>query len=97
MYRPYCRADRRHLQVLELVLQLRGEGPVAHARRIGLHDADDGVDLLRRHTQTRAHATHRGIRGGHLGELMALKPLLDLILYINMIAYNIDKLVKIIS
>mmetsp|Transcript_66098 Transcript_66098/g.215041 ORF Transcript_66098/g.215041 Transcript_66098/m.215041 type:complete len:396 (+) Transcript_66098:589-1776(+) len=53
------------LHVLGLVLQLRREGAVAHARGVRLDHADNGVDLLRRDPQARTNAPDGRVRGRH--------------------------------
>ena len=45
---------------------LGGEGTLAHARGVGLHDAEDGAHAVRTHAQTRHDAADRRRGGGHV-------------------------------
>mmetsp|Transcript_64876 Transcript_64876/g.169850 ORF Transcript_64876/g.169850 Transcript_64876/m.169850 type:complete len:276 (+) Transcript_64876:227-1054(+) len=50
------------LHRLVLVLQLGREGAEAHARGVCLHDADDAIDHLGRHSEPRTHAANCRVR-----------------------------------
>mmetsp|Transcript_48920 Transcript_48920/g.136931 ORF Transcript_48920/g.136931 Transcript_48920/m.136931 type:complete len:218 (+) Transcript_48920:368-1021(+) len=50
---------------LAFVLQFRGEGPMAHARRVGFHHANDVVNFLGRHAESCADAPDCCVRGRH--------------------------------
>ena len=51
----------------DLVVELGREGAGADARRVGLHDADDGAERGRRNPEARAGAARRARGGRHEG------------------------------